>query len=692
MIDYAKELNEQQTAAVKADPGPVLVIAGAGSGKTRTLTFRVAYLMENGLPANRILLLTFTNKAAKEMLGRVATLLPRDSTGIWGGTFHSVANRILRRHASELGYESNYLILDREDSKHLMTASIQEAGLDPRDKRFPKADLLLEIFSLSANTERPVAQIVEAQFPYIQEMTEPMLAVHKLYVAHKRKVNAMDYDDLLGNLLRLLREHPQAAEVYGRQFLAILVDEYQDTNRIQSDIVDRLAARHKNITAVGDDAQSIYSWRGANFRNIMEFPKRYPDAKVFKIEHNYRSTPQILNLANEAISANIHQFEKELRSTRKDGLIPQLIPAFSTSEQANFVASQMTALRDRGVALNNMAVLYRSHFHSMELQMELTRRNIPFSITSGLRFFEQAHIKDVAAYLKFAVSPADELSFKRIALMMPKVGNATAARLWDKLQTHDARRLSAEADTTHDAPEGSLPLSPTSTTDDAAIPDLLAILAAVPKPAQKEWRQFAETLRQMRESRVADDPAGLIEIVLQAGYEDQLKSRFENFLSRKEDLTQLAAYATRFDRTSDFLAELALMTNVESEDDALAASGDTDVVRLSTVHQAKGQEFDVVFVIWLADGAFPNTRALESGEGEEEERRLFYVAVTRARNELYLVYPQMSTGGYGAAFQKPSRFLKEIPEEFYERVEPAVPAWKRPVAFRDDGFQDDDPS
>ncbi len=651
MIDYEQALNEEQRTAVKADPGPILVIAGAGSGKTRTLTYRVAYLMENGLPADRILLLTFTNKAAREMLNRVSQLLPLDSSRIWGGTFHSVANRILRRHASDLGYGSNYAILDREDSKDLITACIPEAGVPVKDKRFPKADVLIEIFSLASNTERAIPEIVEQQFGHFSEVVGSVLDVHKQYFARKRGANAMDYDDLLLNLLRLLREHSEVAEMYSRRFLSILVDEYQDTNRIQADLVDRLAARHQSLMVVGDDAQSIYSWRGANFRNIMDFPRRYPKARVFKIEQNYRSTPQILGLANEAISANVEQFEKELRSTRKDGLTPQVIPVFNASEQAAFVAGHMLERRDQGIPLNQMAVLYRSHFHSMELQMELTRRNIPFFITSGLRFFEQAHVKDVAAYLKLAVNPFDELAFKRLALMMPKVGNVTVSKLWRRL--HGAEETSARG-----AP-GQLP--PPSA-------DHLAILDAVPKPAHKEWKQFAETVRQMRETGVIDDPARLIRMVLDAGYEDDLKSRFENYLSRKEDLEQLAAYASKFSSTSEFLADLALMTDVESEDGAPEEGEDREAVRLSTVHQAKGQEFDIVFVIWLTDGSFPNARALESKDGEEEERRLFYVAVTRAKNELYLIHPQIRTAGYGETFQQSSRFLREIPEECYERI------------------------
>ncbi len=654
MIDYEKELNPQQLLAVKADPGPILVIAGAGSGKTRTLTYRVAYLIENGLPPDRLLLLTFTNKAAREMLHRVGNVLPLDSSKIWGGTFHSIANRILRRHAKVLGYDSSYAILDREDCKDLINACIPEAGINIKERRFPKADVLIEVFSLAVNTERAIADIIKSNYSYFADVTEQVIEVKKLYVQRKRQANVMDYDDLLSNLLALLRGNPEIAEVYGRQFLSILVDEYQDTNRVQSDIIDHFAARHQNVMVVGDDAQSIYSWRGANFRNIMEFPKRYPKARVFKIEQNYRSTPQILGLANETIRSNVNQFEKTLQATRSDGLKPQVVPVLNGSEQAVFVATQMLELRDQGIPLNEMAVLYRSHYHSMEVQMELTRRNIPFFITSGLRFFEQAHIKDVAAYLKLATNLKDELAFKRIALMMPKIGNVTAVKLWQK--------VSALAVANQATGEAELLRMEESV-------DFASLTNQVPKLAQKEWAQFAETLKQLRVPEVLRSPGEMIRIVLEAGYDDYLKARFDNYSSRKEDVEQLANYASRFEKTEDLLAELALMTNVEAEDSGPDVR-DEEAVRLSTVHQAKGQEFAVVFVLWLTEGSFPNSRALESVEGEEEERRLFYVAVTRAKDELYLLQPQIKlSGDFGDAFQKKSRFLQELSRSAYQEVE-----------------------
>src|SRR5882672_7347988 len=373
-IDYSRELNPQQHAAVTAVPGPALVIAGAGAGKTRTLIYRVAFLLEQGIPADRILLLTFTNKAAKEMMRRVVELLGGVIPALWGGTFHSVGNRILRRHAKVLGYARDFTILDREDARDLIAACLKEAEIEPNGTEFPKADVLADIFSLAVNTERSVAQILEAQYGYFSVYAPQIEEVGRRYVERKRAGGAMDFDDLLAHWLKLLREHAEIAEEYQRRFQFILVDEYQDTNKLQGDLVDLLAARHRNVMVVGDDSQSIYSWRGANFQNILQFPKRYPEARIYKIETNYRSTPEILSLANAAIAANIHQFGKQLTTARTSGVKPVLVPCIDACQQAAFVSRRVLELREGGIPLNDIAVLYRSHFHALELQLDLTRR------------------------------------------------------------------------------------------------------------------------------------------------------------------------------------------------------------------------------------------------------------------------------------------------------------------------------
>jgi DNA helicase-2/ATP-dependent DNA helicase PcrA len=645
-IDYARELNEQQLAAVTAPPGPSLVIAGAGSGKTRTLTYRVAYLLEHGIPPDRILLLTFTNKAAREMMRRVADLLGQQLEPLWGGTFHSIGNRVLRRHAPLLGYEPDFSILDREDSKHLISTCVAESGIDVKATRFPKAEVLGDIFSLAVNTEKAVPDILREQYDYFSQLAPQVAAMQQAYAARKRATNAMDFDDLLVLWLRLLREQEAVREQYQRRFQFILVDEYQDTNRLQSDLIDLLAARHHNLMVVGDDAQSIYAWRGANFENILKFPQRHPEAKVYKIEANYRSTPEILTVANAAIAANVNQFAKRLMAARPAGSKPVLAVCEDGAQQAAFVAQRVLELREEGADVNRMAVLYRSHFHALELQMELTRRNIPFSITSGIRFFEQAHIKDVTAYLKLAANPRDELAFKRLAQLLPGIGGKGADKLW--------KRFSAE-------------IGIASAKDRGCAAAAAVCAAAAPKKAAAAWAQLTATLGQLESPGIRKDASKMIQIVIEAGYEAHLKESYANFRSRLEDVEQLAVFARQFPTVEEFLTQLALLTNMDTEEEP-AAGADDERLRLSTIHQAKGLEFDVVFVIMLCDGLFPSSRSMESKEGEEEERRLFYVAITRARNELYLSYPLVRWGLHDGAetMQQASRFLAEIPAELIE--------------------------
>ncbi|MGD0744724.1 MAG: UvrD-helicase domain-containing protein [Verrucomicrobiota bacterium] len=663
-IDYAHELNPQQLAAVTAPPGPALVIAGAGSGKTRTLTYRVAYLLEQGIPADRILLLTFTNKAAGEMMRRVADLLGQELASLWGGTFHSIGARILRSHADRLGYRRDFTILDRDDAKDLIKACIAEAGIETKGGHFPKPEVLNEIFSLAVNTHQSVQDLLQGQFSYFSQFTEQISGLAQRYAKRKRATNAMDFDDLLALWLRLLQENTEACEHYQRRFQFILVDEYQDTNRLQSDLIDLLAQRHHNVTVVGDDAQSIYGWRGANFLNILEFPKRYPGAKVFKIETNYRSTPEILKVANAAIAANRNQFTKTLTPARKSGLKPALVACLDAGQQSAFIAQRVMELRDEGVSLNQVAVLYRSHFHALELQLELTKRNIPFSITSGIRFFEQAHIKDATAYLKLAANPRDELAFKRLAQLLPGIAARGAEKIWKIFSAKIEDGRSKMASQPSDVNKPQLP-SANSHLLPRVAPALQKCSTAVPARAATAWKQFVETISQLEEDTVRNSAAKMLRLVIDAGYDDYLKENFDNYRTRLEDLEQLAVFAYQFNSVEDFLTQLALLTNVEAENDP-AAKSDAEQIRLSTIHQAKGLEFDAVFVIMLCDGLFPSSRSMESDGGEEEERRLFYVAITRAKSELYLSYPLIrasfsNSGGDG--MQRPSRFLSEIPRE-----------------------------
>jgi DNA helicase-2/ATP-dependent DNA helicase PcrA len=717
-IDYARDLNAQQLAAVTAPPGPALVIAGAGSGKTRTLIYRVAYLLEQGVPPQNILLLTFTNKAAHEMMRRVEDLLGSDVAALWGGTFHAVGNRVLRIHAERLGYPRDFTILDREDAEELVSACLREAAGEPKDSSLPKTEVLAETFSLAANTRETIPRFLERRHPAFAPLGAKIEAVQQAYAARKRGAGVLDFDDLLVLWLRLLEEQAGVRDHYQRRFQFVLVDEYQDTNQLQSDLVELLAARHGNVMAVGDDAQSIYSWRGANFRNILDFPDRHPNAQVFRIETNYRSTPEILAVANAAIAPNVHQHPKVLTSARRPGDRPRVVVCGDTRVQAAFVAHRALELCEDGVDLSRMAVLYRSHFHAFDLQLELTRRQIPFTITSGLRFFEQAHIKDVAAYLRLLVNPRDEMAFKRLVKMLKGIGTKGADRLWLAfLRVFEASApTAAEPGPEAAAPETG-PLTPETDTQDpdwsvgetlaggnrthgdgsaaapqpALAPALAAIAHLAPKKAAADWEQLTHTLAQLQPeplrqreegggqecprsegAQLQTEPfrqsvASMIRLILEARYRDYLEETYANYRARLEDLEQLTLFAQEFSWLEDFLSQLALLSNLEAEAQAQPAD-DADRLRLSTIHQAKGLEFDVVFVIMLSEGAFPSRWSAESEGGLEEERRLFYVAITRARDQLYLTYPLLrpSRDG-GAPLQQPrSPFLRDIPTALVE--------------------------
>ncbi|MCF7788067.1 MAG: ATP-dependent helicase [Prosthecobacter sp.] len=649
-IDYKAELNEQQYAAVTSPPGQALVIAGAGSGKTRTLTYRVAWLLDNGIQPEAILLLTFTNKAAREMQHRVQELVTQDATRIWGGTFHSIGNRILRYNAERLGYRKGFSIMDREDQKDLMETVLGSSGIDTTTYRFPKAEVLGDIFSLADNTLCGLKEIINTRYPYFEEVASGILKMRTLYQEKKRETNCMDFDDLLALTVKLLEENEDLLERYRTQFEFVLVDEYQDTNSLQCRMVELLTGPQGNLMVVGDDAQSIYSWRGADVSNILEFDQHWPRARVHKIEVNYRSVPEVLNLANAAIAMNRGQIPKNLVPARESkGMLPALVSLDSSSAQASFVAQRILELQDEGVDLNDMAVLYRAHFHSMEIQMELTQRGIPFQITSGLRFFEQAHVKDVAAFMKFAVNRQDEVSFMRMVRLVEGIGNVSAAKLWQEWLKSDA----AKAET--------MP----STFSSVLLP------LKVPKKAKSTWEQFAYTLDELidKEGKVAA-PAQMIRSITDGVYEDYMKAKFKNYEQRQQDLEQLSNFSDRFTDPLEFLSQLSLLSGVDTDNKpAQQAQEDRDAVTLTTGHQAKGLEWNIVFAVWLADGMFPHKRAIDEGGDAalEEERRLFYVTVTRAKDELYLTYPVINHQARdGDIMMRPSRFITDLPKDLVE--------------------------
>ena len=670
---YKSELNEEQFRVVTAKPQPALVVAGAGTGKTRAITYRVAYLIEQGVSPQRILLATFTNRAAREMLRRVETLTGSQNVHrVWGGTFHRIANLILRRHAVSIGYDPNYSILDSEDVKDFINATIDEAMIDTKASRFPKAEVLQDIISYANNTDLPIEKVIVGKYPYFETLTPHIQRIDSIYQMRKRDRNAMDYDDLLLNWKRLLVEKPEIAELYAEQFQHILVDEYQDTNRLQAEIIDLLAAKHRNVMVVGDDAQSIFAWRGAEFTNIYEFPKRYPEAELYKLETNYRSTPEILGLANVSIANNKRQFPKMLKAVKQSrDFKPALVPCSDVEQQSVFVASRILELRDEGTSLEDIGVIYRSHYHSIELQLELSRRNIPYRVQSGVRFFEQAHIKDVVSYLRIIVNPRDELAWKRVLKMIPGIGNKTANRVFEEIaRAAESRRLADAGET-----------SPN---------EALAVLYEIPNLRDKSsWKSFVVLLELLVAEENRNKPAKQIELILTQGYEQYLIENYENAESRTEDIRGLAQYASRYDSTEDFLSELALISTERFKEpqplvgeDVVHGGEEDELLTLTSVHQAKGLEWKAVFIIWAAEGKFPSPRSLKEIDSEEEERRLWYVAITRAKDELYLTYPLLLTDyNRQTVLQKPSRFITECPPDLFEiwDLEEEAPSFDAPV-------------
>jgi DNA helicase II / ATP-dependent DNA helicase PcrA len=678
-IDYAAELNADQYAAVTAPAGPSLVLAGAGSGKTRTLTYRVAYLLlEQRVHPDNLLLLTFTNKAAREMIDRVLALTGIQYPPRWGGTFHSVAGRLLRIHGHHLGLKPHYTILDQDDAEGLLSRVIKEHDkLYLKNKDNPKASVIAGIISYARNTCQSIEEVARERYPWEKRVPGQIVAFNKLYQVAKLEQQVVDYDDILVFWLRLLEEFPAVRDECNRRFPWILVDEYQDTNTLQSRIVDWVGSHH-NIMAVGDDAQCIYTWRGANFANIHDFPERHPGTRLYKILVNYRSTPQILSLANAVLAAQPPDsgYAKELRADRPSSVLPRLVAVFDSRAQAQFLIRRIESLYHEGYALNDIAVLYRAHFQALDLQLELSRSGIPFAITSGVRFFEQAHVRDFIAQIRAVVNPADISALDRLFGLLPRVGPATIRKIF--LAANKARDKAEKQRA--DAAQGSLfsavsPALPTLPADiDIPLVAILgdpAVLAAVPVEAREDFEALAATLVQLWLSTLPDasgrntrTPAQVIEQALDGWYGDFIHNVYTDWQSRRDDLLGLVNFAERFDTLPELLAQLVLLN---SEASNRSIDPDDQSVRLSTVHQAKGLEFRVVFVISCADELFPLKRTIETGD-IEEERRLFYVAVTRARDELYLVCPQMGYNHGSVTYYLPSRFIQEVPADRYEKA------------------------
>ncbi|MBI4457735.1 ATP-dependent helicase [Candidatus Uhrbacteria bacterium] len=638
-IDYKKELNAEQYAVVSGGDGPCLVLAGAGSGKTRTIVYRVAYLIEHGVRPEEILLLTFTNKAAAEMMSRIAELTGGDSharfargQSPWGGTFHSIANRILRAYGTQIGFTPNFTILDQEDSRDLVKACIRELGYDNKTRRFPSASVIQSVLSYARNAMRPLDETVERKHPGLSKTLEEIGRVAELYMRKKRQANAMDFDDMLEHLSELLTREPMIRAALSRRFRYVLVDEYQDTNRLQAAIVRQLASHHNNVLVVGDDAQSIYSFRAAEIRNILDFSRDFPGAKTFRLETNYRSTPEILNLANEVIAKNTEQFPKELRSVRPPAVKPMVAPAASTGREAEYVADRIAELLESGVPAKEIAVLFRAAHHSQALEFELMKRNLAYDYRGGIRFFERAHVKDALALLRVSANIVDEAAWLRLLRIQTGIGDVSAAKVFGLIRA-----------------EGSL-----------AKVIQAPIEMAVSNKAAAGWRD----LRALLEDAVAAEgrAASLVRAVLDSAYVEYLENEYPDARERLDDLEELARFAEGYEAVGDFLAEIAL-------DDAKASgrnAGKINGVVLSTIHQAKGLEWEAVFIIHLNDAGFPNRRAAAEDGGLEEERRLFYVAVTRAKKHLTLSYPA-TVARDSFELAGPSMFLEEIDQSSLDR-------------------------
>jgi DNA helicase-2/ATP-dependent DNA helicase PcrA len=672
-IDFRSELNEEQYAAVSSEPGPALVLAGAGSGKTRTLTYRVAWLLEKGVRSGEILLLTFTNKASREMLRRVEELTGVAAHRFWGGTFHHIGQKALRMFGEPVGLGRAFNILDRDDSDSMLANCIRK--VDPaflKSKENPKARVIAHLISYARNTRQSIAEAVDARFYTCDGLEELVEAFHAAYAKRKLAEQVADFDDLLDLWLKLMELDPLIADWFQNRFKHLLVDEYQDTNRLQSMIID-LAGAHHRIMAVGDDAQCIYTWRGADFNNIMSFPDRHSGTVIHKIELNYRSTPQILDLANGVLTAQPMGmgYPKVLRPVRESGEIPYVVPVVDSRQQAQFVLRRIDGLLDEGYRYSDIGILYRAHYQALDLQVELSRRGVPFVITSGVRFFEQAHVRDLVAQLRFACNPQDSSAFSRFACLLPRIGDRTAQRLWTLVR--DAR---AEAETTTTG-DGAAPILPVASkrsqngspegsarpvTTSGALMLTAGILAKVPADAKDHWTGLAHTLTEIEVAVGHASPEEVVEVAVEGWYREYIRTLFPNWQNRLDDLEGLAGFASRYENMVDLLSQLALL-NSETSDRSIDV--DDDCLRLTTVHQAKGLEYPVVFVIGMADGLFPLNRAIEE-DNLDEERRLFYVAVTRARDELYLSFPQINPHGGGAMRLTASRFLNELPKEHYE--------------------------
>jgi len=636
-IIYRSELNKAQLDVVNTLQGPVLVIAGAGSGKTRTLVFRVARLIETGIPPDSILLLTFTRRAAQEMLQRASLLLDSRCDRVNGGTFHSVANQLLRQYGTRIGIPQNFVIMDRSDSEDAIHLLRTQAGFHEKSKRFPRKKTICDILSKAVNKMVTVEEVLAAGYDHFMDYCEELELLSRKYSLYKQKNMLLDYDDLLIQFKTLLVQDGFAKAQLGSRFQYIMVDEYQDTNRIQGELILLLGEGHRNVMVVGDDSQSIYSFRGACFRNIMDFPKQFPEAKILTLDENYRSSQPILDLTNQINRQAAERYSKELWTRREGGGLPVLIQAPTEKDQSRFICQKVLELREEGIPLHEMAVLFRSSYHSFDLEIELLRSNIPFEKRGGFKFLDTQHVKDVLAHLRVLANPKDSVSWNRLLLLVEGIG----PKKCQKILSHVSQTLS--------------PMEIVSSLWDVS--DEMGLSSHL------------KALNQMfQEVSVGRMTPGELLGPLYAYYLPILKHHHDNYPKRMKDLEHLYAMAGRYGNLLDFLTDMALEIPEGTVAGIELGGRDHDRFILSTIHSAKGLEWNTVFMIWLLDGKFPSHYSFSTEEELEEERRLLYVATTRAKSQLYLTYPiNIYDKISGTLLSKPSCFIDEIPKDFLDQ-------------------------
>ncbi len=634
-LDPYSQLNEQQLAAVTAEASPVLIIAGAGSGKTRTLVSRAAHLMLKGTPPSRILMVTFTQKAAREMKDRVEALLGPAARSIWAGTFHHIGHRFLRNYAESLGFSKEFNIVDREDATDFLHAILTDLKVGPP----VTAKKAASVFNMAQALQESLESVVLRRFPGLKDHVDVLEHLRKEYQARKSRQGVLDYDDLLLYWREILVS--PAGEELRSHFDHVLVDEYQDTNAIQGEIVDLMAMDHRSITVVGDDAQAIYGFRGASPRNILSFTDRYPDAQVFRLEVNYRSSQEILDIANSVIAASPRVLKKTLVSHRGPGMKPVLISAYDQVQEAMFVCQRLWELHtEEGIPLNEIGVLYRAHHLGVQVQVELSKRGIPFKIFGGVKLFEQAHFKDLMSYIRVRRRPSDQIAVVRLFRIEPGLGRSTARTVASFLEQTPLE------DTIHPFLDVRM----------------LSMLGSRQKGRLHELGQFLAGL--------PEEPRPLMEAIL-TRYEPHLQRMYDDSDERLQDLRQLVEIAGQYSDLDELLADLGLEYGPSSEN-ILEPPDEKieDQVTLTSIHQAKGLEWTAVFLVGLYDGALPSTYSLSDLDAVEEERRILHVALTRAKDHLYITYPVLSPEGRkGRYFQRVSRFLEKIPADMYEKWE-----------------------